>query len=175
MNGQAAPRRTTRSAVDFLIAFVGLFILWIIFTGSLAAQELLAGAVVALAVAAMSAGIARSGGSGASIGRRITYAVAFIGYLAVAIVRANIDMALIVTRPKIAIRPGIVRVKTRLKGPLGRLILANAITLTPGTLSVDIDGDELFIHWVNVESEDINGATDRIVAGFEKYLEVICG
>jgi multicomponent Na+:H+ antiporter subunit E len=58
---------------------------------------------------------------------------------------------------------------------MGRLLLANSITLTPGTLTVDLDGDWLYIHWVRVESVDIDRATAEIVAGFERYLEVMYG
>jgi multicomponent Na+:H+ antiporter subunit E len=58
---------------------------------------------------------------------------------------------------------------------MGRLMLANSITLTPGTLTVEMDGEWLYIHWVNVQSPDVEAATAEIVAGFERYLEVIYG
>ena len=80
-----------------------------------------------------------------------------------------------VISPSLPINPGIVEVKTKLKTGIGRLALANSITLTPGTLTVDIKEDSLFIHWIDVTSTDIEGATKNIVANFEKYLEVIYG
>ena len=52
--------------------------------------------------------------------------------------------------PSLPINPGIVEVKTRLTSKIGRLFPANSITLIPGTLTVDIKGDSLFIHWVDV-------------------------
>jgi len=58
---------------------------------------------------------------------------------------------------------------------MGRMILANSITLTPGTLSVDANGDHYYIHWIDVTDVDEESATKEIVAGFEKYLEVIFG
>lgn len=58
---------------------------------------------------------------------------------------------------------------------MGRLILADSITLTPGTFTVDIQEDMLYIHWIDVKSDDINLATQEIVSKFEKYLEVIYG
>lgn len=58
---------------------------------------------------------------------------------------------------------------------MGRMILANSITLTPGTLTVDIKGDSIFIHWIDMQADDINTATEKIVSKFEKYLEVIYG
>jgi multicomponent Na+:H+ antiporter subunit E len=58
---------------------------------------------------------------------------------------------------------------------MGRLMLANSITLTPGTLTVEMDGEWLYVHWTSVASDDIEAATSEIVAGFERYLEVIYG
>ena len=55
------------------------------------------------------------------------------------------------------------------------MILANSITLTPGTLSVDVKDDYYYIHWIDVTDIDEQKATQKIVSGFEKYLEVIFG
>ena len=107
--------------------------------------------------------------------KRIAYGVAYLGYLFIAIVRSNLDVAARVLRRRIPINPGIVKVRTRLKSRVGRMILANSITLTPGTLSVEMQGDCLFVHWIDVQDCDEQGATEEIVAGFEKYLEVIFG
>ncbi len=77
--------------------------------------------------------------------------------------------------PSLPINPGIVKVKTKLKSKMGRMILANSITLTPGTLTVDVQEDTFYIHWIDVETEDIDKATEKITRKFEKYLEVIYG
>jgi len=53
--------------------------------------------------------------------------------------------------------------------------LANSITLTPGTLTVEMRNEYFYIHWIDVTKEDILGATEAIVSKFEKYLEVIYG
>ncbi|MEA3316822.1 MAG: Na+/H+ antiporter subunit E [Bacteroidota bacterium] len=99
----------------------------------------------------------------------ILYIFVFFGEL----IKSNLDVARRVLTPSLPINPGIVEVKTKLKSKMGRIILANSITLTPGTLTIEIKGDSLFIHWIDVESEDINEATKQIVRKFEKYLEVI--
>jgi multicomponent Na+:H+ antiporter subunit E len=54
-------------------------------------------------------------------------------------IKANIDVAYRVMHPALPINPGIVKVKTNLKTDTGLTFLANSITLTPGTMSVDID------------------------------------
>ncbi len=64
--------------------------------------------------------------------------------------KANIDVACRVITGRI--RPGIVRVKSGMKTDMGTLLLANSITLTPGTLTVGIDeeSNDLFVHMINV-------------------------
>ena len=101
------------------------------------------------------------------------YSLWYVIFLFIEILKANFDVARRVISPKIPINPGIVTVKTKLKTAMGRMILANSITLTPGTLTVDIDEDTLYIHWIDVTNMDEKAATEKIVASFEKYLEVI--
>jgi len=90
----------------------------------------------------------------------------YFAYFLYAMTIANLDVAYRVITGKI--RPGIVRIKPGLKTALGRTFLANSITLTPGTLTVDIDDEtgDLFIHWINVqdtkdEKEKLKGTSGR--------------
>jgi multicomponent Na+:H+ antiporter subunit E len=80
-------------------------------------------------------------------------------------------MARRVLSPSLPIRPGMVEVFTRLQSPLGRLLLANSITLTPGTLSVDVLEDRIQVHWIDISpGADMLNATRAIVEQFERYL-----
>ena len=102
----------------------------------------------------------------------------FMYYLPIFIwecLKANIDVAYRVIHPMRPINPGIVKVRTRLKSETGLTFLANSITLTPGTMSVDLDAPNgiLYIHWINVQSTDIDKATERIVSRFERILAKI--
>ncbi|MFH1621594.1 MAG: Na+/H+ antiporter subunit E [Candidatus Omnitrophota bacterium] len=89
--------------------------------------------------------------------------------------KANIDVAYRVMHPFVPIKPGIVKVKTKLKTDTALTFLSNSITLTPGTLSVDVDKEKgfIYVHWIYVESQDIEKATERIVSKFERILERI--
>ena len=91
------------------------------------------------------------------------------------LIKSNLDVALRVLKPSLPINPGIVKTKTVLKSKMARMILTNSITLTPGTLIVDIEDDIIYIHWIDVESEDIDVATEKIVKKFEKILVKIYG
>jgi multicomponent Na+:H+ antiporter subunit E len=66
-------------------------------------------------------------------------------------------------------------VRTNLKTDVAKTFLANSITLTPGTMTVDIDDDILYVHWIDVgsKSDDIEENTKQISAKFEKYLRRI--
>lgn len=74
-----------------------------------------------------------------------------IGPFFLSLAKANFDVAYRVITGKI--NPGIVKIKPGLKEDLSITMLANSITLTPGTLSVDIDENtnDLYIHWINVD------------------------
>jgi multicomponent Na+:H+ antiporter subunit E len=100
----------------------------------------------------------------------------FIIYLFVFIwecIKANIDVAYRVLHPAMPIRPGIVKVKTTLKSDMAKMLLANSITMTPGTISVDIIDDNLYIHWIYISSEDPEVYTGIITGAFEKYIKRI--
>jgi multicomponent Na+:H+ antiporter subunit E len=97
----------------------------------------------------------------------IVYIPMFFYYMLI----ANLDVVYRVLHPKMPIRPGIVKVKTTLKSESARTALANSITLTPGTLTVDVTDDgHLYVHWINVKEDDLEGATQRIVTRFEGLL-----
>ena len=87
--------------------------------------------------------------------RYITFIAYVVGPFFVAMAKANFDVAYRVITGKI--NPGIVKISPGLKTDLGITMLANSITLTPGTLTVDIDEgkNDLYIHWINVKKEAI--------------------
>ena len=100
----------------------------------------------------------------------------FLVYLVVFIwecLKANIDVAYRVLHPAMPIRPGIVKVKTTLKSDMAKMLLANSITMTPGTISVDIIDDYLYIHWIYISSDDPEVYTGIITGSFEKYIKRI--
>jgi len=86
--------------------------------------------------------------------------------------KANIDVALRVASPRLRINPGIVAVKTRLVSDVGLTFLANSITLNPGTMTVDVDRDQglLYIHWIDVKSQDVEEASRIILGRFEPII-----
>ena len=99
----------------------------------------------------------------------IIYIPVFLWYM----FRANIDVAYRALHPERPIKPGIVKIKTTLKSKIAKVFLANSITLTPGTMTCEIDGDHLYIHWIWVQSTQIEEASKLIAGPFERYLRRI--
>jgi multicomponent Na+:H+ antiporter subunit E len=160
----------------FVCRTVILFALWVVLTRSFDPQELIVGGVAAISVSALAHRVSGTlVACGTTFPRRALFLTGYIPYLLWSILKANVDVALRVVNPRLPIRPGIVHVRTGLKSRVGRLMLTSSITLTPGTLTVDIDGDDLYIHWIDVEGGDVEAMSRRIVGGFERYLEVIFG
>jgi multicomponent Na+:H+ antiporter subunit E len=98
----------------------------------------------------------------------------FLAYVPVFVyfpLRANFDVVYRALHPRMPIKPGIVKIKTNLKTDSAITALANSITLTPGTMTVDVTDDGfLYIHWINVKSDDIEEATKSISQTFEWFI-----
>lgn len=157
------------------ILFVTLMLFWLMLNSRLDADVFIVGAAVSLIIALLY----RNGLSFFTEFRFTPAAFAagfrYYGYFFRELFKSNLKLAAIVLSPSLPVNPGIVKVRTRLQSRMGRLMLANSITLTPGTLSVELDGEWLYVHWVQMASDDIEEATAQIVSGFEAYLEVMYG
>ena len=166
--------RLTREKVEgFVWLLVITFALWLALTSKLDGPELVCGGLVCLIISFFGAGIYSKLGFPTLSIKRILFSLAYIIVLFWEIIKANFDVAYRIIHPKMPIKPGIVIIKTRLKSDIAKMILANSITLTPGTFTLDVIDDELLIHWINVKTEDIDEATSMIGRRFEKYLRVI--
>ena len=158
---------------NFIYLFLVLVVVWMALTLTLDKQELILGIIVSLTLTFVSYKNFYLIGFPKFTIKRLVFLCIYIIVLFKEIVVANLDVAYRVIHPTIPIRPGIIIIKTELKQDLAKLILANSITLTPGTFTLDINDDQLLIHWINVKTDDIDKATEIIGKRFEKYLKVI--
>lgn len=85
------------------------------------------------------------------------------------LILANIDVARRVLSFKIPLNPGIVKVKTNIKSDIGKLTLANSITLTPGTLTIDVKDDYIYVHTIDMKKNhndsDLSEPFEKILGG----------
>jgi multicomponent Na+:H+ antiporter subunit E len=167
------PRRSgLPQSLLFLWGF--LFIVWLVINSSIELSIAAVGALVSFVLAAI---FVRRGDVWriAATPAKIFHFVAYTGVFMVELVKANINMLRYVYAPRIDIHPGIVKVKMPLRSPIGRLALANSIALTPGSLVMDLRGDALFVHWLDVKTTDTEMATQMIIGPFEKHLGAVFG
>jgi len=154
-----------------LVYFILLLAVWLLLTWSVDIQNLIAGIVISMLCTAFLGHIFFDNAIKLLSLRRIFWALYYIPVFLFHMVNANLDVAYRVLHVDGPIHPGIVKVTTTLKTDLGLTFLANSITLTPGTLTVDIIGSDMYIHWINVQTDDPERQTKIIVEKFEKILK----
>ena len=157
-----------------LIYFVLAFIIWMLLTWQIDAQVIIAGLIVSVIVALLFHEILPKEHLVFISPIRMFWALVYVPVFFYYMIKANFDVVYRALHPKMPIKPGIVKIKTTLKTESGITALANSITLTPGTLTVDLTDDGfLYIHWINVKSDDIEQATELIARRFEWFLKKI--
>jgi multicomponent Na+:H+ antiporter subunit E len=130
---------------------IALAALWATLSGETAPMFVALGAASILVALAFSARLGVIGRD-ASPYHRVIRLLVYLVWLLSEIVKANISVIARVLSPIRSIDPDIVRLKASGKSDLARALFANSITLTPGTVTVDIDGDKLVVHALSRES-----------------------
>jgi multicomponent Na+:H+ antiporter subunit E len=95
-------------------------------------------------------------GRDASPYHRAPQMLLYVFWLLGEIVKANVAVIVRVLGPRHAIDPAMVSLRTRAKTDLGKALFANSITLTPGTVTVDVDGDRLKVHALVRENASVD-------------------
>jgi len=161
-----------------IVLFIILSIFWILWNNSLKAEVLITGLIV-ISITILIFGKSVDIFKGVKLTPSgFLYSFWYIIIFAIALIKSNFDVIFRVLNPKLPINPGIVRIETTLKSPMARLILANSITLTPGTFVIDIKDNYFYIHWIDVcctvdSAENQQKVTEEISGKFEKILKKI--
>ena len=151
----------------FIFWTVLLFILWMILSESTQIENITIGLLVSTLISAVSIRLFKED-KFEIISPFWLFVYLFV--LLKNLITSNMLLSKIILRKKIIISPAIVKVKTTLKSDWKKLMLANSITLTPGTLTLDIIDDYLFIHTI---SYDENMDKREIIREFEEIIEKI--
>lgn len=160
----------SKKVARFVLHWILLMVVWIAFTSSFATQELLVGAVVTALISILTISVFTCCELPVLYPKNIFFIFVFLFTFLFELVKSNIDVAKRVLTPSLPINPGVVKFKTNLKTNFSRMVLANAITLTPGTLSLDIIDDTFYIHWIDVKTTDPEEVHKEIAEKFEKIL-----
>ena len=154
--------------------FIASLVIWLLMTSFTDLQEIIAGVIVAFLVALLSAVLIDSAKirlGFAKLGKLVIYFLILIWEM----LKATLYMISLVLRPKLPVESGIVKIKTGLRNDTAISILANSITLTAGTLTIDVDETKgfLYVHCLKIPGRDITGNTTAIGQKFEKRLREI--
>jgi multicomponent Na+:H+ antiporter subunit E len=153
--------------VSLFLLNILLAVAWSALTGNFTPNSLLFG--FGLAFVILWVGFRRSESS--RYFTRVVHAIDFVVFFIGALIAANIRMAKTVLSPKLVLRPAVIGIPIDLSSDAAITILMNLITLTPGTLSLDVSSDRkmLFVHglWV----EDPNKFRRDIKQGFERRVK----
>jgi len=170
-------RKTTFPKVA--ATFVVCYAFWLLVTWSVAAQELIAGAVVCLAVALFTSRFFIHEKAFLLLNPRRFFSL--LCYCLVVfpteLLKANLDVVKRAYQPHIPLNSGIVKVPVNVRSSYGRAMLADSITLTPGTITMECAEDDgqlyYYIHWLDVKEEDPEKAGEIIKGRMEKWVRRI--
>ena len=168
-----------RSVSGVISTSIFAYIFWLLFIMQdvniidAGAQELIVGAIISIIFGYLTSPMfIKEDGFWLFKKGRIFKLIAYIPCYLIELIKANIDVAKRAFSKNI--NPGIVKVKTELQSDYGLSTLANSITLTPGTIVLDIcEEDEknyMYIHWIDVKTEDEEKAGDIIKGKFEQKI-----
>ena len=156
-----------------IIFFIFLYGVWLLLTLSLSIPNLVAAGVSSLVVTLFFSKYTAKVNIKVFQIHRYFWAFVYMFVFLWECIKANLDVAYRVLHPKLPVKPGIVRAKSSLKTDMAKIFLANSITMTPGTITVDIIDGDFFVHWIYVKTENPEEYTHRILGRFEKYLKRI--
>jgi multicomponent Na+:H+ antiporter subunit E len=154
----------------FIVNWFFLMIVWIAFTTSFDVQEVIVGAIITAIISIFTIPFFTCCTLSILSPSRVFYMIYYLFVFIWELIKSNIDVARRVLTPSLPINPGIVKFKTKLPTDYSKMVLANSITLTPGTLSIDIIDDTFYVHWIDVKTTNPEEAYVEIAEKFEKIL-----
>ena len=153
-------KTSKNSRKNIIIMFFLLLFFWSIIDGKLTVESIILGSSASILIIYLNKDILFTSSDGGPVTIRfLWHFTALIAILIVEIVKSNINVAKIVLNPKMPIEPSFIRVPVRFKKDFNKVLYGNVVTLTPGTLTVDIDEDEYIIHALTKEAaEGLHGS-----------------
>lgn len=152
--------------------YLAFLILWIIFNGKVTLEILLIGMVLCAALYAFCCRfMGFSVRQDLRLMKRLPMAFQYAVILIIEILKANRQVLHFIMTPRYQVEPQIVHFRSRLKTELGQVILANSITLTPGTITVGLEGNEFYVHCLDKEFAE--GMEDSIFVELLEKMEAV--
>ncbi len=166
---------TKWAIVRVLITTVYLMAGWILFTGSVSLESVLMGVAFAGVVALLTfdSFIVESEASWKSLVPRLHWAVAYLALLLWKIYQSSFAVAWLILSGRY--QPRVVHFRTRLRSDIARAALATSITVTPGTVTLEMNEDHLIVHWLDASTSHSRYAGKLITGWMEPALRKLWG
>ena len=136
------------------------FLIWVIFNGQFTPEIAVFGLIIAgLMYAFICKFMGYKPRADIIMAKKFFYLIQYVFILVKEIVKANFAVIRMITSSRYELEPAVVRFETDLKSAPARIMLANSITLTPGTITVSLTGDEYVVHCLDKSlAEGINSS-----------------
>ena len=154
----------------YFVLNIFLAMVWALLQGELTASNIVVGFVIAYVVIGLNHRVLGS----RNYSSKVIQVAAFVAFIAWEILTASLWVAWSVLQPQPRMKPAIVAVPLSVHNDLGIMLLSNLITLSPGTMTLDLSSDRrtLYVHTISLENPD--AFRHKIKAGLERrVLEVL--
>jgi multicomponent Na+:H+ antiporter subunit E len=159
--------------LGFILTAIISFIFWVLLSGFFDAFHIITGLISSFIVALFSHRLLFPEGTNFKLEAARTWRlIIYLPWLMKEIIKANIDLVHLTLRPSMPISPRVITFKTDIKEDMGLTTLANSITLTPGTVTMNVTSDgEFTVHAISKEAADalLEGEMVRRVKAIEGY------
>lgn len=154
----------------FILTAIAMFTVWLLFTANLEFFSLIAGGIGSILIAALTYDvfIPHHEAKLRLFLPRPFHLLVYLIVMVYMLYRSSIIMLKAVFTGKA--NPRIVYFRTRLRSDLARMVLANSITLTPGTITLDLNDDHLIVHWFFCSTIHAKGAGEKVKGPLERLI-----
>lgn len=156
--------------VRFLLTTAFLYAVWLVFTASIEPYSLIFGAVGSIGIGLLThtVFIAYHQANLRYIVPNPLHLLLYLFIIIFFLYQSSVSMLVAVFTGKVS--PRIVHFRTRLKSDIARMILANSITLTPGTITLDLNDDHLTVHWFFCDTSHAKAAGEKVKGRMERFI-----
>jgi len=144
-----------------------LFLVWIAFTNSLDVQQLTLGFILSIIVAKFF-----TTPEDINFFSLVKKYIRFIPFFIKELILANIEIMKIILSKKIDIDPVVIKLKTTLDNDYDKLLLANSITLTPGTITLQLEENDIYVHVLDKKGQEEEYFQSSIIEKAEKFIKI---
>ncbi len=157
----------------YVVLFFLALLFWLLLTWSIKLDSLIAGTVVAMVTSLLFGKHFYTSIYKLEQFRRFFTVIPFMAFFTWQCVKANFDVAWRVLHCKIPIQPAIIKTPLMVQTDLARAVLSCALTMTPGTIVMDILDDCMYVHWIYADKTDPDTYAMSRIRKYEKYIQTI--